>query len=70
MIEIKRKELRFFSVVIAMALILGMIPAAQVRAAEVKNYYVDPVNGNDSRNGTVSRPLKTVGKALEKLQSI
>ena len=66
MIEIKRKELRFFSVVIAMALILGMIPAAQVRAAEVKNYYVDPVKGNDSRNGTVSRPLKTVGKALEK----
>lgn len=66
MIEIKRKEFRFFSVVIAMALILGMIPKAQVRAAEVKNYYVDPVKGNDSRNGTVSRPLKTVGKALEK----
>jgi hypothetical protein len=35
--------------------------------ADVGSYYVDPAHGNDSGNGSVAEPFKTIARAMEKV---
>lgn len=62
----KKNIAKIFAGILVVLFSVGTVPPLAGHAAALKAYYVDPVNGNDGRNGTAGRPLKTIEKTLDK----
>ena len=62
----KKNKLRLLSAALAAVFAAGSFLPNAAAAQTTKSFYVDAENGNDNRNGSASRPLRSVQKALEK----
>ena len=57
---------RFFSLILAFALVMSLAQPLSVWAAPT-TVYLDPANGADTNAGTEAAPVKTLAKAYEKI---
>lgn len=63
---LKRKSTRIIAIIMAAVMMIGLMPTAVFADETPKTIYVDATNGDDTKDGTSTNPVKSIAKALEK----